>query len=385
MKLPLKDIKPNPDNPRFIKDDKFEKLVKSLKEFPEMSEVREIVINKDNVILGGNMRFKAMQAAGWTEAPVRVVNWPEDKQKEFIIKDNVSGGEWDWDAVANQYELEDLDAWGVDLPESLLPEEEIVEDEAPPVADVAVSKLGEIYQLGRHRLMCGNANALDELVEQDVDMIFTDPPYNVDYTGKTKDALKIENDSFKDNEAYYDFLLDIFGHMATKIKGGAAVYVAHPDNRGEWVRRAFREAGLYLSQCIIWNKNNMVMGRQDYHWKHEPIIYGWREGASHKFYGPRNLTTVWDIDRPSRSEEHPTMKPIALIAKALHNSTKDGDYVLDPFGGSGSTLIACEQLNRTCYMMELDPKYCDVIRKRYWKYTHDNNEEGWENGTPAIS
>lgn len=236
MKLPIADLKPNPDNPRIIKDDKFEKLVQSLKDFPEMAEVREVVINKDNLILGGNMRFKAMQEAGWSEVPVRVVDWPEDKQKEFIVKDNVSGGEWDWDMVANQYELEDLEAWGVDLPIQLQNEQEVEEDDAPEVStEPPVSKLGEIYQLGRHRLMCGSSTDLGDVSElvngQLVDLLLTDPPYNVDYTGKTKDALKIVNDQ-KSNDEFRQFLVDAFTNATMVMKEGASFYIFHADSEG---------------------------------------------------------------------------------------------------------------------------------------------------------
>lgn len=385
MKLPIADLKPNPDNPRIIKDDKFEKLVQSLKDFPEMAEVREVVINKDNLILGGNMRFKAMQEAGWSEVPVRVVDWPEDKQKEFIVKDNVSGGEWDWDMVANQYELEDLEAWGVDLPIQLQNEQEVEEDDAPEVStEPPVSKLGEIYQLGRHRLMCGSSTDLGDVSElvngQLVDLLLTDPPYNVDYTGKTKDALKIVNDQ-KSNDEFRQFLVDAFTNATMVMKEGASFYIFHADSEGYNFRGGCYDAGLQVRQCLTWIKNSMVMGRQDYQWQHEPILYGWKDGAGHSWYSDRKQTTVLNFERPTRSTEHPTMKPINILAYLINNSSKKGDIVLDLFGGSGSTLIACEQLDRTCYMMELDPKYCDVIRKRYWKFVNDGNEDGWEAGT----
>lgn len=389
MKLPIRDIKPNPNNPRQIKDDKFKKLVQSLKDFPEMAEVREIVINKDNVILGGNMRYKAMQEAGWTEVPVRVVDWPEDKQREFIIKDNVSGGEWDWDVLANEWDAELLDDWGLDLP-TLFGEEEVEEDEAPEVSsDPPVSKLGEIYQLGRHRVMCGNSlNDMGVLMgEVKADMVFTDPPYNVDYVGGNHAEFDrprtktIQNDKKSDDE-FFNFLVEAFGALSGVTKSGGAYYICHSDQHGHHFRNALLGTGFLIKQCIIWNKNGMVMGRQDYHWKHEPILYGWLEGGSHKFYGERNQTTVWDIDRPNRSDEHPTMKPIALIARAINNSSKTDDIILDNFLGSGSTLIACEQTDRTCYGMEIDPKYCDVIRKRYAKFIGE--DELWVENTPVI-
>lgn len=388
MKLPVKDIKPNPANPRTIKDDKFQKLVQSLKDFPEMADVREVVVNKDHVILGGNMRFKAMQEAGWKEIPVKVVDWPEDKQKEFIIKDNVSGGEWDWDILANEWDADLLDEWGMDLP-SKFGDEEVEEDEAPEVSeDPPVSKLGEIYELGRHRVMCGSATSEDDtnrlLGNLQLNLYLTDPPYNVDYTGKTKDALKIENDQMDDGE-FLAFLADSHRRADEHMKNGAAFYIFHADSEGYNFRAAVREVGWMLKQCLIWVKQSMVMGRQDYQWKHEPILYGWKSGASHSWYTDRKQTTVLEFDRPSRSTEHPTMKPINILAYLINNSTKAGDLVFDNFSGSGSTLIACEQTDRTCYGMELDPKYVDVIRKRYAKYTNpDTWETEWETLTPPV-
>lgn len=266
---------------------------------------------------------------------------------------------------------------------------DVEEDDAPDRDETKepLSKYGEVYNLGRHKLMCGNAIVGDDvtILMGDImaDMIFSDPPYNVAYEGKTKDKLTIQNDSMTDDK-FYEFLYFSFLNMARVSKKGAAAYICHADSEGLNFRKAFMEAGFLLKQSIIWNKNVFVMGRQDYQWKHEPILYGWQEGASHSWYGPRNDSTVWDIDRPARSESHPTMKPVQLVAKAINNSSKDGDVILDLFGGSGSTMAACEQLNRACYMMELDPKYCDVIRKRYWKLANNGDETGWEDGTSKL-
>lgn len=388
MKISIDQIKPNPDNPRVIKDDKFKKLVQSLKDFPEMTEVREIVVNKDHVVLGGNMRLKAMQEAGWTEAPVKIVDWPEEKQKEFVIKDNASFGEWDYDVLANQYDVAELDAWGVDLPD-YEEEQEVKEDEAPEVSDEpAKSKLGEVYQLGRHRVMCGDATSEEYanrlLGESLIDLYLTDPPYNVDYTGKTKDALKIDNDKMDDGE-FRAFLGDSFLRADEHMKSGASFYIFHADSEGYNFRGASIDVGWLTKQCLIWKKQSMVMGRQDYHWQHEPILYGWKSGSAHNWYTDRKQTTVLEFDRPSRNSDHPTMKPITIIAYLIQNSSKAGDIVFDNFLGSGSTLIACEQTDRTCYGMELDPKYCDVIRKRYWKFVNDGDETGWEENTSSIS
>jgi DNA modification methylase len=388
QKLAVKEIKLNPSNPRLIKDDKFKKLVQSLKDFPEMLDAREIVVNKDNVILGGNMRFRAAKEAGLTEVPVKIVDWPEDKQREFVIKDNVSGGEWDWDILANEWGELPLDDWGLDLP-ATFGDQEIEEDEPPEVSsEPPLSRFGEIYQLGKHRLMCGDSTdfgALSDLMNgATADMIFTDPPYNVAYEGKTADALTIQNDSMSDAE-FYKFLLNVHQNLAEVTKPGGSIYVCHADSEGLNFRKALIESGFLLKQCLIWVKQTMVMGRQDYHWQHEPILYGWKDGSSHYFVDDRTQTTIWNIDRPSRNAEHPTMKPVALCARAIKNSSLQGQIVVDVFGGSGSTLIACEQTNRICYGMEIDPKYVDVIRKRYWKFVNNNDETGWEENTPVVN
>lgn len=386
MKVKLSQLKSNPDNPRLIKDDKFKKLVQSLKDFPEMASVREIVVNKDMVILGGNMRFKAMLEAGWKETEVKVVDWPLEKQKEFIIKDNISGGEWDWDIIANEWDAQQLDDWGVDLP-SGFGEEETEEDEAPPVADVAISQLGEIYQLGRHRLMCGDSqtNDISTLMEdKSANMIFTDPPYNVDYGSSKNPRHKIrsiENDKQTDGD-WADFNSHLAQTMAARCSGDVYIFGA-PGPDGMRARLAYVDAGFHWSATIIWKKQQLVLSPAKYQRMYEPCFYGWFYKSS--FNGSRTETEVWEIDRPMDSKDHPTMKPIALCAKGINNSSKKDDIVLDIFGGSGSTLIACQQLGRICYMMELDPKYVDVIRKRWAKYVYpDRWEAEWEVLTPKC-
>lgn len=383
-------IKPNPDNPRIIKDDKFKKLVQSLKDFPEMAVVRPVVINQDNIILGGNMRYKAMIEAGWKDIPVtQVKGWTKEQEREFIIKDNVSGGEWNWDDLANEWELDELEAWGLDIPDNVTRDDEVEEDEAPEVSkDPPVSVLGEVYQLGKHRIICGSATSEEDteklLGEQQIDLYLTDPPYNVDYTGKTKDALKIDNDMM-DDDAFKTFLLDANLAADQHMKSGAAFYIFHADSEGYNFRAAVQDTGWMLKQCLIWVKQTMVMGRQDYQWKHEPILYGWKSGGAHSWYTDRKQTTILEFDRPSRSADHPTMKPLNILAYLIQNSTKSGDLVFDNFLGSGSTLIACEQTDRTCYGMELDPRYVDVIRKRYAKFTNNNElPDNWQELTPVV-
>ena len=233
--------------------------------------------------------------------------------------------------------------------------------------------------------MCGDSTAeLDTTVlltavgDTKADMVFSDPPYGVDYEGKTKDKLKIQNDT--DTNTFAEALPNFI--LATKA--GASFYICCPPGNNFKDFFIPFEEHCKLSATIIWVKNSLVMGHGDYHYQHEPILYGWNKNGTHQYYGDRKQTTIWNIDRPTKSKEHPTMKPIELIAKAIQNSSKSGDIVLDLFLGSGSTLIACEQTDRTCYGMELDPKYVDVIRKRYWKFINDGNEEGWEEGTPKI-
>jgi DNA modification methylase len=233
--------------------------------------------------------------------------------------------------------------------------------------------------------MCGDATSLDDVTKlmagEQADMIWTDPPYNVSYEGKTEDALTIQNDTFKDSAAFYDFLYLAFSNLSAITKPGSSIYICHADSEGLNFRKAMQDAGFLCKQCIIWNKNTMVLGRQDYQWKHEPILYGWKDGGTHYFIEDRDLTTVWDFDKPSRSEEHPTMKPLELVKYAIGNSSKRGQLIVDTFGGSGSTLISCDLMERTCYTMELDPKYCDVIRKRYAKHI---GQEDWIQATPAV-
>ncbi len=396
QKLAVKEIKLNPSNPRLIKDDKFKKLVQSLKDFPEMLDAREIVVNKDNVILGGNMRFRAAKEAGLTEVPVKIVDWPEDKQREFVIKDNVSGGEWDWDILANEWGELPLDDWGLDLP-ATFGDQEIEEDEPPEVSSEAPkSKLGEIYQLGRHKVMCGDSTKdIDKLMTGiQCNLLLTDPPYGVSYADKNvflnsiargnKNQTKIENDHHAPEEMK-EFWTETFGVIFIYLADDASFYICSPQGSELLLLlQSLYDIGYPSRHMIIWNKNNHVLGRCDYNYKHEPLLFGWKE--KHIFYGRgKQHNSVWDIDKPLSSKEHPTMKPIELMAECILNSSKEDDIVLDPFLGSGSTLIACEQTNRICYGMEIDPKYVDVIRKRYWKFVNNNDETGWEENTPVVN
>jgi DNA modification methylase len=370
--IDISQVKSNPNNPRVIKDDKFEKLVRSIKEFPKMLEIRPIVVNDDMIVLGGNMRLKACKAAGLTQVPIiKASDLTEDEQRQFIIKDNVSGGEWDWDMLANEWDVEQLEEWGLDLPIKLESELEAVEDDfdaTPPEEPITV--LGDLYEIGEHRLLCGDSTQTDtfeKLMQGEMaDMVVTDPPYNVAYEGKTKDALTIENDSMG-NDDFYKFLYDFYTALSTVVKKGGAIYVWHASSEVINFGKAMVDAGWLLKQQLIWVKNTMVMGRQDYQWKHEPCLYGWLAGDSHKWYSDRKQTTVIEWDKPQRNGEHPTMKPIGLFAYQIQNSSKKGDIVIDAFGGSGTAMVACEQINRKARLIEFDPKYCDVIVKRMIK------------------
>jgi site-specific DNA-methyltransferase (adenine-specific) len=368
----ISEVKLNPNNPRLIKDDKFKKLVQSIKDFPEMLNIRPIVVNKDMIILGGNMRYKACKEAGLKQIPIIVTDLSEEKQREFLIKDNTSGGEWDWEVLANEWNSEELEAWGLDLPafevDEVLEASEDDFDATPPEEPITV--LGDLYEIGEHRLLCGDSTQSDTFEKlmdgQLADLVVTDPPYNVAYEGKTKDALTIENDSMG-NDDFYKFLYDFYVALTTAVKKGGAIYVWHASSEVINFGKAMVDAGWLLKQQLIWVKNTMVMGRQDYQWKHEPCLYGWLAGDGHKWYSDRKQTTVIEYDRPSRNAEHPTMKPIGLFGYQIENSSKVGDIVIDAFGGSGTTMVACEQLKRKARVIEFDPKYCDVIVKRMIK------------------
>jgi site-specific DNA-methyltransferase (adenine-specific) len=368
----ISEVKVNPNNPRLIKDDKFAKLVQSIKDLPQMLAIRPIVVNADMIVLGGNMRLKACKEAGLKEVPIIIAdNLTEEQQREFLIKDNVSGGEWDWQMLANDWDNEQLNDWGLDIP-NFEPEQvlEAVEDEFE-VPDGGIETdivLGDLFEIGEHRLLCGDSTDSDAVARlmdgQFADICHTDPPYNINYEGGSKKREKIANDKLDD---FPKFLYDVYTTIATALKKGGAIYVWHASSETHNFIQQFLDAGFLFKSYIVWNKNNSTFGRSDYHWKHEPCIYGWLDGASHRWYGDRKQTTIWDIDRPSRSEEHPTMKPIALCSKPLENSSKQGDIVLDVFLGSGSTMVASHQLKRKCYGMELDPKYCQVIVDRMLK------------------
>lgn len=385
QKISIEKLKPAEYNPRKDlkpEDEEYQKIKKSLVEF---GYVAPVIVNADMTVIGGHQRLKVLKELGYTEIECNIVNLDKDKEKALNIALNKITGEWDnaklEELLAELKETNidmDMTGFSFDEVDNMLKditgskEDDFDVDQALNEIEEPTSKPGDVWILGRHRLMCGNSTQKEEVMrlmnKQEADMLLTDPPYNVDYVGKTSEALKIENDNMNETE-FYNFLIDAFRNMFESVKYGGSIYVFHADTEGLNFRNAFKAVGFKLAQCLVWVKNTFVMGRQDYQWRHEPILYGWKEGAGHYFVDNRKQSTVLEFDKPSRNAEHPTMKPIDLLVYLIKNSSKENDIILDLFGGSGSTLIAAEQIQRTCYVMELDPKYCDVIIKRWEKLT----------------
>lgn len=365
------ELKAYENNPR-NNDAAVDAVAKSIEEFGFKVP---IIITSDNVIIAGHTRLKASLKLGLASVPCIVADdLTEGQIKAFRLADNKTAelATWDFskleDELANiemdmsVFGFEDLEA---DVPDNATDDDFDVDDEIP---EVPFSQPGDIYELGPHRLMCGDSTDSEQvktlLDGKEVDMIFTDPPYNVDYEGT---AGKIKNDKMED-DTFYLFLLDAFKNMFEHTKPGGAIYCCHADTEGLNFRNAFKNAGYKLAECLVWVKNALVLGRQDYHWRHEPILYGWKEGAAHYFVDDRTQDTIWEYNKPKRNEEHPTMKPLELCGRAISNSSRVGEVVLDLFGGSGSTMIASDQLQRKSYLMELDERFVDVIVKRYLKH-----------------
>jgi DNA modification methylase len=372
----ISEIKANPKNPRIIRDEKFAKLVQSIKDFPQMLQKRPLVCFTDTdgkfVVLGGNMRLKAAQESGMKTLPIILADdWTEEQKAEFLIKDNVGFGEWDWEQLANEWDVQQLEDWGLDVPDFQGEELEAQEDDYEIPEEIKTDiVLGDLFEIGEHRLLCGDSTQTDtfeKLMQGELaDMVVTDPPYNVAYEGGTKEKLTIENDSMS-NDDFYKFLYDFYTALSTAVKKGGAIYVWHASSEIINFAKAMVDSGWLLKQQLIWVKSSMVMGRQDYQWKHEPCLYGWLKGDSHKWYSDRKQTTVIEWDKPQRNGEHPTMKPIGLFSYQIENSSKIGDIVIDAFGGSGTTMVACEQIKRKARIIEYDPKYCQVIVDRMRK------------------
>ena len=383
QQIQVKDLIPYVNNSRKHSDEQVAQIAASIKEF---GWTNPILVDGYNGIIAGHGRLMAARKLGMTEVPViEISHLTPTQKKALVIADNKLALNADWDTDLLTIELDELLADGFALEllgfnkdelDKLLEPEQIEgltdEDAVPEIPEEPKTKPGDVWLLGKHRLMCGDSTSIQHLETltdgQLVDIWLTDPPYNVAYEGKTKDALKIENDSMN-NDDFRQFLRDAYVAADTVMKPGAVFYIWHADSEGYNFRGAAFDAGWKVRQCLIWKKSSMVMGRQDYHWKHEPCLYGWKEGAGHLWATDRKQTTILEFERPSRNGEHPTMKPVALFEYQMLNNTKGGDIVLDSFGGSGTTLIADEKNGRYARLMELDPKYCDVIIKRWQEFT----------------
>ena len=382
----ISDIKPYKNNPR-NNDDAVDYVANSIKEF---GFKQPIVLDKDNIIVIGHTRLKASKKLGLKKVPcIYADDLTEDQIKALRLADNKVGEVATWDEESLVLEIDDieldLEPFGFEINLFDDEEPEVVEDEVPDIPEEPKAKLGDIYQLGEHRLMCGDSTSEEDVAKlmdgAKADMVFTDPPYGVSYTEKNEflnsigggDRLTyaIENDD-KTPEDMYEFWVTCFTNLEKFTTNEMSYYITAPQG-GDLLLlllQAIRDSGFALKHQLVWNKNNHVLGRCDYNYKHEPIIFGWKIKGKHKFYGKGHFkTSVWDIDKPISSKLHPTMKPIELISETLLNSSAEKDKVIDLFGGSGSTLIACEQLNRQCYMMEYDPHYIDVIIERWENLT----------------
>jgi DNA modification methylase len=365
---PRKDLKPG--------DPEYDKLKRSIEQF---GYVEPVIWNKvTGRVVGGHQRLKVLIDMGITEVDCVVVEMDAEKEKALNIALNKISGEWDKDKLAllitdlqgadfdvslTGFDSAELDALFKDsIKDGIHDDDFDVETELkkPPI-----TKLGDVWTLGRHRLVCGDSTKTDTfdllMAGAKANLVITDPPYNVNYEGN---AGKIKNDNMA-NDAFYSFLLSAFQNTEAVMADDASIYVFHADTEGLNFRRAFSDAGFFLSGCCIWKKQSLVLGRSPYQWQHEPVLFGWKKKGKHQWYTGRKETTIWEFDKPKKNGDHPTMKPIPLLAYPIMNSSMSNTLVLDPFGGSGSTLIACEQSDRSCYTIELDEKFCDVIVKRY--------------------
>jgi DNA modification methylase len=347
-----------------------------------------VLVDGDNNIVAGHGRVMAAKQIGMPEVPTINIGWmTEEQRRAYVIADNQLALNAGWDNAVLAQEIAwlqgqqfdtNLLGFDADYLDGLLAMEDSTDegltdqDDIPPVQADPTSKPGDVWLLGKHRVMCGDSTTIDAVETlmdgQKADQLITDPPYNVAYEGKTKDAMKIKNDSMGD-ESFRQFLRDAFVAADCVMKAGAVFYVWHADLEGYNFRGACKDAGWTVRQCLIWKKQTLVMGRQDYHWKHEPCLYGWKDGSGHLWASDRKQTTILEFDRPQRNDVHPTMKPVDLIQYQVENNTKGSDIVLDLFGGGGSTLIACEKTGRYARLMELDPKYVDVIVRRWQEFT----------------
>ncbi|MCC8195586.1 MAG: site-specific DNA-methyltransferase [Ruminococcus sp.] len=374
--VPIAKLVPYVNNARTHSPEQINKLRSSLREF---GFINPVIIDRDYGVIAGHGRIHAAKEEGINEVPcVFADHLTEAQKKAYIIADNRMAMDAGWDEELLRIEIEALQGEDFDVSLTGFDEKEIAtlfddgskvkEDDFDVDAELekpAFSKAGDIWVLGRHRIVCGDSTNPDTFVALmggvKANLVITDPPYNVNYEGT---AGKLKNDNMADT-AFYEFLLSAFKNTEAVMAEDASIYVFHADTEGLNFRRAFADAGFYLSGCCIWKKESLVLGRSPYQWQHEPVLYGWKKRGKHQWYTGRKETTVWEFDKPKKSGDHPTMKPIPLLAYPITNSSMSNSVVLDPFRGSGSTLIACEQTDRVCCTIELDEKFCDVIVNRY--------------------
>ena len=374
--VPITKLVPYVNNARTHSPEQINKLRSSLREF---GFINPVIIDRDFGVIAGHGRILAAKEEGIAEVPcVFADHLTEAQKKAYILADNRMAMDAGWDEELLRVEIEALQAEAFDLSLTGFDEKElsdlfkrdgdVQEDDFDVDAELekpTFSKSGDVWTLGRHRLVCGDSTKAETFAVlmngRKANIVVTDPPYNVNYEGT---AGKIKNDNLAD-EKFYQFLFDAFSNIEKVMADDASIYVFHADTEGLNFRKAFADAGFYLSGCCIWKKPSLVLGRSPYQWQHEPCLYGWKKSGKHQWYADRKQTTIWEFEKTKKNTDHPTMKPIPLLAYPIQNSSMSNTLVLDPFGGSGSTLIACEQTDRDCYTIELDEKYCDVIVKRY--------------------
>jgi DNA modification methylase len=376
---------PYVNNARTHSPEQILKLRSSLREF---GFVNPIIIDKDFNVIAGHGRLMAAKEEGITEVPCVFADFLTDAQKKaYILADNRMAMDAGWDEELLKIEIEELQNLGYDLEYTGFDEKELAdlfgvdekevkEDEFDLTAALEKASFverGDVWFVGKHKLMCGDATSSEDVAklmeDKKANLVLTDPPYNVAF--KSSDGLTIQNDSM-DNNDFYEFLYLSFKNMADHLENGGAAYVFHADTEGLNFRKAFIDAGFHLAGCCIWVKDSLVLGRSDYQWQHEPVLYGFLQNGKHPWYSDRKQTTIWNFDKPKKNSNHPTSKPLDLLAYPINNSTQANAIVIDTFGGSGSTLMACEQMNRICYTMELDEKYASVILRRYVEDTNDS-------------
>jgi DNA modification methylase len=369
MIVPISEVKTNPNNPRLIKDEKFKKLVKSIQDFPEMLELRPIVVNDDMVVLGGNMRLKACKEAGLKEVPIIKASFlTPEQQREFIIKDNVGFGEWDWDLIANEWDAQEVTDWGLDIPDFKIADAEEDDYEIPDEIQTDIV-LGDLFEIGEHRLLCGDSTNADDVAKvlngKEPYLMVTDPPYGVEYDASWRDGKGLNRRSADTavGKVTNDDNADWTGSWS--LSPSRVAYVWSSDRFAFQTVDPLIKSGFEVRNQIIWAKNQIVISRGNYHPQHEPCWYAVKKGNKGNWAGDRKQSTLWQIDKPMKSETgHSTQKPVECMARPVANH--DGD-VYDPFLGSGTTMVAAHQLNRKCYGIEIDPKYCQVIVDRMKK------------------